>query len=529
MATTKTADRTYPLQANVRNRDSVAARSQAWLAMEADWRLTDALLGGTRAMREAGDTYLPQEPKETNGSYKVRLERSFLLGAYKDTLNAICGKPFSRPIVLRGGGESGLGEQIAPIEGNANREGDDLTQFAKAVFKNGIHRGMSLILVDYPTAGMGPDGKVASLRQQREQDIRPYFVMIDIADVWGMKYERDAAGTRKLVRIQIHESAVVPDGEWSERVVERVRVLYAPGEPPMGSEQTSGDGHWELYENQEKDEWVLVDSGTHTFPGIPIVPFYTNQTGFMQAMPALMDLADKNLEHYQSSSDQRNILRFVRFAMLYATGISEEEKDEEIIVGPKSILRSTSTDAKFGFVEHTGAGVKAGRDDLQDLQAQMEILGLQPLVQKSGNTTATGKAMDEGKKFSAAQLWVRALEGALVEAFRYAGVWLKGPGYELPDDFAIDIHSEFGLGARAAADNEFLLKARQAKEIDRETFLEEIRRRGLLHEFTVVQEIMDRLEEEQQENLAMMSEVMPGEEGGDEGDQPPSLKSGEEE
>ena len=48
---------------------TVATPSKAVLAMRAAWDLSDALLGGTDAMRSAGQAYLPKWPAEDEKSY----------------------------------------------------------------------------------------------------------------------------------------------------------------------------------------------------------------------------------------------------------------------------------------------------------------------------------------------------------------------------------------------------------------------------------------------------------------------------
>lgn len=474
----------------------VDATSIAYEAMKDHWPLIDALLGGTPEMRAGRTTWLPMEPKEETPAYEVRLARSFLYGAFRDTISALVAKPFSKSVTVVEP-KGGMPEQLQAIPPNVDREGSDLTQYARNLYRRGIERGMAGTLVDYPSTGLGPRG--VTLAAQRQLDIRPYFVAVPVANLLGYRTMRDASGRKQLTEIRIKETAVEPDGKWGEKEVTQIRVIRAPVETETGT--------WEIWRKADNaNEWTLKEEGAHTYPGVPFTPYYTNQVGYLQALPPLEDLAYLNLQHWQSSSDQRNILRFVRFAMLAATGITPEEKEEGFIVGPKQILYSTSDTAKFGYVEHTGAGVAAGRQDLLDLQAAMEVLGLQPLVERSGNVTATGKVLDEGKKFATAQLWVRSLENHLLEAMEIAGKWIE-PGFELPDDYRIDIFSDFALSSTAAADAEWLLKARQAKQIDQRTFLTEARRRGKLHELTDVDEVIGLIEEEQKEMADLFAPV----------------------
>jgi hypothetical protein len=148
----------------------------------------------------------------------------------------------------------------------------------------------------------------------------------------------------------------------------------------------------------------------------------------------------------------------------------------------------------MSFVEHSGKGVDALRQALQDLEAQMESLGLQPLIRKrSGGETATGKAIDEAKTDSDIQMWIRAMELGLEAGFEMAGHWVKT---QLPEDFSIDIFSDFGLGMRAEFVADHLLKASQATRLSKETYLREIKGMSYLSDTVDIEEEMARIEAE---------------------------------
>ena len=145
------------------------------------------------------------------------------------------------------------------------------------------------------------------------------------------------------------------------------------------------------------------------------------------------------------------------------------------------------------YVEHTGKAIGAGADDLKDLQEQMVILGLQPLISRPGNVTATGRAIDEGKSTSAIQSWIQSLEAALEEALKLAAEHMK---LKTPKDFGIDIFSDFVISLKASEDIKNLIAMRKDKSITAKTFLEECKRRGLLVETLDVDEEIQALDDE---------------------------------
>lgn len=131
------------------------------------------------------------------------------------------------------------------------------------------------------------------------------------------------------------------------------------------------------------------------------------------------------------------------------------------------------------YVEHTGAAIGAGAADLKDIEERMEILGMQPLLRRTSSSTATGVAIDDKRISSEIIAWIMATELFLTDLFNMAASWLN---ITLPDNFKVDIFSDLGLSVRATDDINALIQSRRAGEISRETFLREVKRRGLLDE-----------------------------------------------
>lgn len=448
--------------------------------MACDWDLIDDLCGGTRAMRAAGIKWLPQEEGESEKAYSVRLNRSFLYGGLKDTLRRLRSKPMSRDVTLHGT----LPESISGIERNVDGEGQNLTQFASALFDDAAKRGLTHFLVSYPS--LEKEGETPAQRKKRinapvEAKIRPYFVHVKADAVLGWESEPDPVEGRRLTLVRIKECVSERDGEWGTKEIEQIRVLTP--------------GRWEIYRQKGTQKtWLLHESGTTSMQRIPLVTCYFNRTGFMTAEPPLVDLAWLNVAHWCSSSDQNHILRFSRFGILFLKGETVKGKDgrETVLIGPSRLLRG-KTDSDLKVVEGTGASIGAGRTDVLDIEARMEVMGLAPLMERTGDATATGRAMDESRSQSDIQAWIRSLEAALRTGFSYAAEWKKT---DLASEFAVDIFNEFGISTRAAAEIEHLLRARLAKQITHARYLKEVQRRSVLGDDMNVEEEIDAVNNE---------------------------------
>lgn len=436
--------------------DSVDAPCLAYGRMAEKWRLIEDLLGGTQAMRDAGERWLPYETKEKPLDYKCRLGRSILYAALADTIDKTASRPFSRAITLQGA--ETLPEQLLEIEEDADLSGCALTPFGRSLYVDGLAYGKAHILVDYPSVSAP-----MTLLQEQSSGVRPYFCRICPPDLIAWVSDKGGNGEDELTQVRIREKRVEPLGMFGEEEVEYVRVLYPD--------------RWELW--RKGDGWSIVEEGANSLGEIPLVTIYFNRTGMLTADPTFEDLAWLNLAHWQSYSDQRNLLRVARVPILCATGLSKQEYDQGIVVGASNLFKSTNVDAKLFYVEATGSALAEGANDLKTLEERMEVLGLQPLISRSGGVTATAKSMDEARSESNILSWVRETEAGLRKAYEYAARWIKT---ELPEDFKVDIYSDFGLSLQTAEDMQTLLALYGQGVITAETLLTEVKRRGVLSE-----------------------------------------------
>ena len=189
-----------------------------------------------------------------------------------------------------------------------------------------------------------------------------------------------------------------------------------------------------------------------------MTPVYLNRTGFMTGEPPLSELADLNVAHWQSQSDQRNILHVARVPILYGAGFEEADTIE---IGASSMVRTTNPNAKLEYVEHTGAAIDAGDKDLQNLEFQMQQMGLQLLVPQPGQT-ATGEIRDDAKEMSPRAMMAAALGDAIEQALGFMAEY-RGLGADAGG--SVEVNTDFGIVG--SADATTLLNAVNAGQISR--------------------------------------------------------------
>lgn len=462
----------------------VATLSLAQEKMLRDWHLVETLWGGTQSMRDANKDYLPQEPKESDKAYEVRLQRTFLLNLYRRTITTVAGLAFLKPVVV-----SGVPKELEYLEFNIDGAGRSLTELAYDLTVDALHFGKSHSMVDFPSVA----SESMSLAEFRAAGYRPYLSVIKPTAVLGWR-EDDSAPYDKLEQLRVATSKVVPSEEnpWADKEVYYVWV-YHDNLTEIHTYDPEGD---EAYAEERVVE--------NTLGRIPLVTAYSNKLGFLQAAPPLRDLAEVNLCHWQSSSDQRNILHVARVPFLLGTGFEEGEL-ENVEIGANRLIATTSKEANIKHIEHSGQAIGAGRQDIQDLQQQMGLLGADLLLSKSvARQTATARKLDQTESMSVLQLTLRSVEQMLEQAYQIAGEWLGVDASNVSVSIGDDLSQASEPNPTIA-----LIQLKDSGLLTDEQVVEEAKRQGILSSYFKLSEQRpgQSVKEEQDEAKRLEGEV----------------------
>lgn len=440
---------------------TVATPTASYMRQSQRWVMLDDLCGGTEAMIAAGVRWLPREDAELPYNYDNRLKRSILYPAYADTLDTGVARMFSKPITLTPA--DALSKRLAQIETDADRAGTSLTQLARALVHDGEKYGRLHFLVEFPNTDA-----TANLKTEQESGVRPYFATVSPADIIGWKFRRGSDGRQILAQVRIRETRTEPDGDFGEKEVKSIRVLTDDGEGPA---------RWEVWTEGADGKHTQSDAGTYTIGYIPMVTAYYDYVAPFESNPPYRGLAEQNIKHWRSSSEQDNLLRVARVPILTGAGIAREEIERGIQIGASKILASPSPDAKWSYVEHSGAAIGAGQIDIDQIEKRMEALGMAPMTTRSGAVTATAKAIDESKSGSDLEAWARVTEAAIREGYEIAAEWINE---ELPEDFGVDISTQSDMLVVGDSDLQTLDAARARRDISRPTYLTVLKVKRLL-------------------------------------------------
>ncbi|MCV4285088.1 DUF4055 domain-containing protein [Pseudomonas capsici] len=422
-------------------------------AMRAYWDVISPLMGGTMAMREVGKKLLPQYPAEDDCVYKERLRLSTLLPAYAETVGNMTSRVFAEPLQV---GDD-VPEIIQAMTLDIDSSGNDINSWAVEFFREGLSHGLCHAFVDHP--------QVEDLRTQAEEQaagVRPYAVLVKPSQVLGWRVK---GGTLTMIRyIEVIEEE---DGEFGAKCVEQIRVL----EP----------GTWRTYRTGEKGGWVLHEQGTNSLTRIPWVTFYTGRTGFMTAKPPLLELAHLNVKHWQSQSDQDNILHVIRVPILVRIGLQPQFDAQGKLIPPEfkvgtGSLTDIPANGDLKYVEHTGQAVESGRTALQDLISEMRMAGAKLLTpEKAATKTATQAEEEAAQELSPLQRMSNHFGDCLAQLLQFMAEYRSlgdGGTVEMRGNYDADYMPEVSLPT--------LVSMANAGLISKGTLFTEMQRRGVI-------------------------------------------------
>ena len=415
--------------------DSPFTRTRAVLDMMKGWEIMKPVTEGTEYLRENSEAFLPLEPREDYTAYMARVNRAVFSPFTQRLIRAATGLVLRKPITLIG--DPYWTEMFkADVDGC----GADLDEYARRILMCSLTYGQSHILVDYPA----PSGAV-SLAEERQQNRRPYWIEVDPNNLYGWRLDRES-NYGNLIQARIAEKAVLPDGDFGEKVFEQIRVIE-PGKYRVFRKTDQIDEMYDLADNSYAgefdaqttgEEYKEVESGEFSLGEIPLVTIYSGKTENLVSKPPLLDIAYLNLAHFQRQADLIHSLHVASQPMLVMEGYDDQTKDVAISV---NYAMATQPGNKVYYVEPASSAFDAQSAEIKELQMQMATLGISTLSQqKFVAESADARRLDRVDTNSMLAMVSMELEQKLQKAFNFSAqyVGIKPPEVKISRDFDIE-------------------------------------------------------------------------------------------
>ena len=415
--------------------DSPFTRTRAVLDMMKGWEIMKAVTEGTEYLRENSEAFLPLEPREDYDAYLARVNRSVFSPFTQRLIRAATGLVLRKPITLTG---DPYWTEMFKMDVDGCKS--DLDEYARRILMCSLTYGQSHILVDYPA----PSGAV-SLAEERAQDRRPYWIEVDPNNIYGWRLDRES-NYGNLVQVRIAEKAVLPDGQFGEKVFDQIRVIE-PGRYRLFRKKEQIEEMYDVSDNSVTGDFEMgsadkdykqVESGSFSLGEIPLVTIYSGKTDNLVSKPPLLDIAYLNLAHFQRQADLIHSLHVASQPMLVMEGYDDQTKDLAISV---NYAMATQPGNKIYYVEPASSAFDAQSAEIKELQMQMATLGISTLSQqKFVAESADARRLDRVDTNSMLAMVSMELEQKLQKAFNLSAeyVGIEPPEVKISRDFDIE-------------------------------------------------------------------------------------------
>jgi hypothetical protein len=413
--------------------DSPFTRTQAVLDMMKGWEIMKAVTLGTEYLRENSEAFLPIEPREDYTAYLARVNRAVFSPFTQRLVRAAAGLILRKPISLVG--DPYWTDVFAK---DVDGCGSDLDEYARRLLICSLTYGQAHTLVDFPAPT-----EARSLAEERDLNRRPYWIEIDPANVYGWRLDREV-NYGNLIQIRIKEKAVVPDGDFGEKVYDQIRVIepgrYRVFRQVESSKAMSGGFPYPnaFDATDATSDYELVESGDYSLGEIPLVTTYSGKTDTLTSKPPLLDIAYLNLAHFQRQADLIHSLHIASQPILVMEGWDDQTKDMAVSV---NYAMATAPGNKIYYVEPAASAFEAQSAEIKELQMQMATLGISTLSQqKFVAESADARRLDRVDTNSMLSMVSMDVEQALQKSFNLAAnyVGIEPPEVKLSRDFDID-------------------------------------------------------------------------------------------
>ena len=439
--------------------DSPFTRTRAVLDMMKGWEIMKAVTEGTEYLRENSEAFLPLEPREDYDAYLARVNRAVFSPFTQRLIRAATGLVLRKPITL-----TGDPYWTEMFKMDVDGCGSDLDEYARRVLMCSLTYGQSHILVDYPA----PAGAL-SLAEERQQNRRPYWIEVDPNNLYGWRLDRES-NYGNLIQARIAEKAVLPDGDFGEKVYDQIRVIE-PGRYRVFRKKEQIEEMYDVSDNSvtgnfemgsaDKD-YKQVESGEFSLGEIPLVTVYSGKTENLVSKPPLLDIAYLNLAHFQRQADLIHSLHVASQPMLVMEGYDDQTKDLAISV---NYAMATQPGNKVYYVEPASSAFDAQSAEIKELQMQMATLGISTLSQqKFVAESADARRLDRVDTNSMLAMVSMELEQKLQKCFNLSAEYV---GIEPPE---VKISRDFDIERLIGQDITALTSLFDQQVIDREEF-----------------------------------------------------------
>lgn len=432
---------------------------------------------GERAIKEAGETYLPKLGGQTNTSYAAYKSRGAFLNATGRTITALTGLMMRKDAVVE------APKELEEDFDNITSDNLSLQQLLMECCESSLSYSRQGLLIDAD-----------------EKGDNPFIAVYNALSIlnWRSTFVN---GEEVLTMLTLKETAVEVDkeDEFKTNEIEQVRVLTLDkedeGDATLGKllvrifQKKDDSSKWE----QVGDDMYPTISGVR-LDYIPFVFIGSMSNQVTPEKPILADLASLNIGHWKLEVDYKHGLHLCALPTPWAAGFP---KNASLFIGPEKAWVTEDSNAKAGYLEFEGAGMDSIKDALERTEQAMATMGSRILeAQKKNIEAAQTVRIRQGSDIATLSNIASSVESGVEKALVFYAL-RKG---KTEVDIEITINRDFVDADLDAPTLSALLQTVQAGKMSVDTFLWNIKRGELMPPGKSIEEERKEFEAEDEMN-----------------------------
>lgn len=434
----------------------------SYIDMADRWQRCRDVAAGSDSVKAAGRRYLPRPSgMEHLGEYAAYISRASFFNAMSRSIDGLAGAIFQKPPVVT------VPPAIESFLPDISLADESFDMLALDVTREVLTVGRAVVLVDMGTESIGN---------------RPYMLTLGAENLISWKTER-RGGDSVLVRAVLREVVERADEDDESRI--RTDVQYR-------ELALSDDGFyiWRIHVRLPRahlrdanaaiwipTEWETPSRRGDPLPFIPLTVINASGLGVRVGRPPLIDLADVNLSHYRSSADREHSLHFVSMPTPWVSGL---KGDGKLKIG-SSVAWELAEGGRAGMLEHSGEGIGAIRENMEEKTRQMAALGAR-LLEEQPRTQETATAV--GMRHSGEQASLRTIasvvDTGLSQALRRVAWWAGTKAAPADVKASVELNKDFMATKLTARELQALVSTWQSDGMSWETLHANLARGGVM-------------------------------------------------
>jgi hypothetical protein len=433
----------------------------------------------------AKEDYLPREPAEPQQAYEARLKRSTYTPIYRDSIRSYAGllsrfQLFDAP------------PSLTESAKNVDLQGSSIQSFMTQVDEHALRDGGTYIMVD-----MMPETGADNFFDQQRDGRSPYLINVNRKDVinWLVSYER---GVETVSQVTVRQLRTVADPEAKFGAkVEPIYYVLTPGKVDMYRLVKSGPSRWS---NE------LIDSISTSMPAVPIVWYGANSSRFAQGDLPMDGLADLSIQHFQMRSDLGELLHKCAMPVPVRKGapIGPDGQPPALILGPNTAVDLPAEGGDFLFAEPSGKSLQRHQEEIEHIEELMDRSSLNFLY-GANVKTATEAALRASQVSSSVSALVRnksAMFGVVIRLW----AWYAGEQDSITPESGIAMNDSLINKPLGASEIAQLVNLFTNDLLSKQTVLDELQRGGVLDPDLVIEDEIERIDEDKEEEHDLQHE-----------------------